>query len=99
MEIANSAIDKMIEEQNVLNERFKNQTATREEEIVETIFIERKVTGISRTEVEELEGGKVILKRFIERKLYKVAFNKGLTIGELVRWFDTEDELFIKCSS
>lgn len=98
MEPTDKVLQAMLAKQNLLNEDFKNQPITREVDTPLTVFPELKVTGISRTEVVEVGDGEVIeLRRFIDRKLYKMVFTKGLTMKGLIKWFNVGDELFMKC--
>lgn len=98
MELLNMQLEKMLATQAKLNDEFVNQEVTRVIDEPLPVFTERKVTGVSRTEIVELGNGAVELKRFIDRKLYKMVFTKGLTISGVIKWFEVQDELFIKCS-
>ena len=96
MELTTKLLEDMKAKQKVLNDRFTNLPVTREVEIPLTVFMERKVTGISHTEVVELNDGIIELRRFIDRKLYKMTFTKGISITGLIKVLGTDDELYMK---
>lgn len=96
MTIADKAIHRMLEEQNKLNVEFANMPEVRVDQEMSDYYPEDEFETISRTEIHQ-DGTKVELRRFIDRKLYKVVFTNGIEISEIIKWFDLEDTKFKLC--
>ena len=82
-------------EQDKLNNEFREMEVVRETISYELTPIVKNLEGVSRTEIF-LDGGKVILKRFIDGKLVRVEFG-SLGLEELVKWMEVKDTIFVKC--
>jgi len=43
------------------------------------------------------EGEKVYIIRFINKKLYKIEFSNNVLVKDVCKYFNINNELFIKC--
>lgn len=88
-------VEKMLIQQNAMNEAFKNMPIERLDD-VQTIIIPPEEKFVSSTRFFELDNGTVIIKRFISRKLYSVTFTNGLSIKKVNDWLEVCDGTFLK---
>lgn len=89
------ALKKMLQQQERDNELFKNMPIERIDDVM-TLIIPPEDVIISKTVIVVNDGGVVVLRRFIDRKLWSISFASGLGIDKVQGWFDLSDEKFLK---
>ena len=88
------ALKKMLHQQEMDNELFKNMPIERIDDVI-TLILPPEDIIISKT-VIVANNGMVILRRFIDRKLWSISFANGLGIDKVQSWLDLSDEVFLK---
>lgn len=88
------ALKKMLHQQEMDNELFKNMPIERIDDVI-TLILPPEDIIISKT-VIVANNGMVILRRFIDRKLWSISFANGLGIDKVQSWLDVSDEVFLK---
>lgn len=88
------ALKKMLHQQERDNELFKNMPIERIDAVI-TLILPPEDIIISKT-VIVANNGMVILRRFIDRKLWSISFANGLGIDKVQSWLDVSDEVFLK---
>ena len=76
------ALKKMLHQQEMDNELFKNMPIERIDDVI-TLILPPEDIIISKT-VIVANNGMVILRRFIDRKLWSISFANGLGIGVVI---------------
>lgn len=89
------AIEKMLKQQERDNELFKNMPIERIDDVI-TLIIPPEDVIVSKTVIAVNDDGVVVLRRFIDRKLWSVSFLGGLAIDKVQGWFDLSDEKFLR---
>lgn len=88
------ALKKMLHQQEMDNELFKNMPIERIDDVI-TLILPPEDIIISKT-VIVANNGMVILRRFIDRKLWSISFANGLGIDKVQSWLDLSDEVFLR---
>lgn len=88
------ALKKMLHQQERDNELFKNMPIERIDDVI-TLILPPEDIIISKT-VIVANNGMVILRRFIDRKLWSISFANGLGIDKVQSWLDVSDEVFLR---
>ena len=88
------ALKKMLHQQEMDNELFKNMPIERIDDVI-TLILPPEDIIISKT-VIVANNGMVILRRFIDRKLWSISFANGLGIDKVQSWLDVSDEVFLR---
>lgn len=87
-------LKKMLHQQEMDNELFKNMPIERIDDVI-TLILPPEDIIISKT-VIVANNGMVILRRFIDRKLWSISFANGLGIDKVQSWLDLSDEVFLR---
>ena len=87
-------LEKMLEQQSKDNDKFINMPVERIDDVV-TLIIPPEDVIVSKT-VIVVNDGVVVLRRFINRKLWSVEFTNGLNIDKVQGWFDLSDDKFLR---
>lgn len=92
-------LEAMMEQQRLDNLKFATMEVVMEQPEVGTIICDNPYKEIvSQTELVECDE-LIVLKRFINNKLYRVEFCADVfTIKDYVRWKDLSDTMFKRCS-
>lgn len=88
------ALKKMLQQQERDNELFKNMPIERIDDVI-TLIIPPEDVIVSKT-VIVVNDGVVVLRRFIDRKLWSISFASGLSIDKVQGWLDLSDEKFLR---
>ena len=89
------AIQKMLQQQERDNELFKNMPIERIDDVI-TLIIPPEDVIVSKTVIVVNDDGVVVLRRFIDRKLWSLTFAGGLNIDKVQSWFDLSDDKFLR---
>ena len=89
------ALKKMLHQQERDNELFKNMPIERIDDVITLILPPEEIIS-SKTVIAVNDDGVVVLRRFIDRKLWSVSFLGGLSIDKVQGWFDLSDEKFLR---
>ena len=89
------AIQKMLQQQERDNELFKNMPIERIDDVI-TLIIPPEDVIVSKTVIVVNDDGVVVLRRFIDRKLWSISFANGLGIDKVQSWLDVSDKVFLK---
>lgn len=88
------SLNKMLKQQERDNELFKNMPIERIDDVI-TLILPPEDIIISKT-VIVANNGVVVLRRFIDRKLWSISFANGLGIDKVQGWLDLSDKVFLK---
>lgn len=88
-------LEKMLEQQDRDNELFKNMPVERIDDVI-TLIVPPEDVIVSKTVIVVNDDGVVVLRRFIDRKLWSVEFTNGLNIDKVQGWFDLSDDKFLR---
>jgi len=90
-----SNLDAMLMQQKIDNDKFINMPVERIDDVV-TLIIPPEDVIVSKTVIVVNDDGVVVLRRFIDRKLWSVEFTNGLNIDKVQGWFDLPDDKFLR---
>lgn len=89
-------LGRMLEQQARDNKAFQEMESVREDS-VEELYWELPYSQVSKTKIVK-QDGKVVLKRFINNKLYGVEFKDDIKLVDAMDWFEIEDYTFVRCT-
>lgn len=89
-------LETMLEQQKLENDKFANMPVERIDDDVITLIIPPEEVISSKTVIVVNDNGVVVLRRFIDRKLWSVEFTNGLSIDKVQGWFDLSDDKFLR---
>ena len=85
----------MLQQQERDNELFKNMPIERIDDVITLILPPEEIIA-GKTVIVVNDDGVVVLRRFIDRKLWSVSFAGGLSIDKVQGWFDVSDDKFLR---
>lgn len=88
-------LEQMLEQQKLDNDKFINMPIERIDDVI-TLIIPPEDVIVSKTVINVNDDGVVVLRRFIDRKLWSVEFTNGLNIDKVQGWFDLSDDKFLR---
>ncbi len=89
-------VDKMLHEQKIINDKFINMPIERLDDVV-TLIVPPEECTVSKTRffVDDVTGV-LVIKRFIDRKLWSISFTNGLSFDKVNSWLELSDDKFMR---